>query len=165
MIAKIDSKDFDMLAVLERARIGQGRLEITFDPECLSKAFGVPLIDTDQDQLVFQAPFILRKRGVETRLLLAGDAIPRDATLLRNIAKGQAFLEMITSGQSARQIADKTGLSVRRVQQTVEFAFLSPDVVRQVVEGCQPASLTADWRLKHEIPVSWAEQSRLFATA
>lgn len=102
---------------------------------------------------------------METKLLLEGDVIPRDETLLRNIAKGHAFLDMITSGQSIQQIAEVNDLSVRRVQQTLEFAFLSPDVVRQVIEGRQPEFLTADWCLKHEIPVGWPDQSRLFSPA
>ncbi len=106
-----------------------------------------------RQDLTFQTAFTLRRRGVETKLLLEGNAPPRDETLVRNFAKGHAFLEMITSGQSVQQIAEASGLSVRRIQQTVEFAFLSPEVVSLVLEGRQPSFLTADWCLKHEIPV------------
>lgn len=91
--------------------------------------------------------------------------ILRDETLLRNIATGHVFLEKVTSGQSIQQIAEEYGLSVRRVQQTLEFAFLSPDVVERVVEGRQPVFLTTDGCLKHEIPVGWSDQIRLFSTA
>ena len=152
-----------MLALINRVCIGPDQLGITIDPERLSQAFGVPAIGADPDRLIFQAPFTLRRRGVETRLMLEGDTIPRDETLLRNIANGHAILDMITSGQSVQQIAEASGISVRRVQQTAEFAFLSPDIVRQVVEGRQPPFLTADWCLKHEIPVDWAEQSHQFS--
>ncbi len=165
MIARIDRGDLDLLALIDRVCIGRDKLEITENPERLSKALGVPVIDADPDCWTFQAPFTLRRRGVETKLLLEGDSIPRDETLLRNIAKGRAFLDLITSGQSVQQIAEESNLSVRRVQQTLEFAFLSPDVVRQIVEGLQPASLTADWCLKHEIPVDWTAQTRLFSAA
>jgi len=161
-IAGIDLKDTNLLAVIDRVRIGQDRLKIDIAPDRLSKAFGIVVKDLDPDHLTFESPFTLRRRGVETRLLLDGDTIPRDGTLLRNIAKGQVFLERITSGQRVQQIAEENDLSVKRVQQTLEFAFLSPDVVRQVVEGRQQASLTADWCLKHEIPVDWAEQTRGF---
>jgi len=163
MIAMTDRKDADMLALIDRVCIGPDQLGITMDPERLSQAFGVPVIGVDPDRLTFKAPFTLRRRGVETRLLLEGDTIPRDETLLRNIANGHAILDMITSGQSVQQIAEASGISVRRVQQTAEFAFLSPDIVRQVVEGRQPPFLTADWCLKHEIPVDWAEQSHQFS--
>jgi len=164
MICKIDHSDFDTLAAIERVCIGRDSLEITVDPDRLSKAFGVPIKDPDQDQLTIKTPFTLRRRGVETKLLLEGDAIPCDETLLRNIAKGHAFLNMITSGQTVQQIAEASNLSARRVQQTLEFAFLSPEATRQIVEGCQPAFLTADWCLKHEISADWAEQAQQFNT-
>jgi site-specific DNA recombinase len=163
MIRKLDHSDFGILAVIERVCLGRDSLEIAVDPEHLSRALGVPVIDADPDQLTIRTPFSLRRRGVETKLLLEGDAIPRDETLLRNIAKGHAFLAMITSGQTVQQIADASGLSVRRVQQTAEFAFLSPDVTRLISEGRQPAFLTADWCLKHEISADWAEQAQLIS--
>ncbi len=165
LIARIDREDSDMLAVIDRVRIGRDSLEITLNPDHLSKAFGVPVQDPDTDHLTFQTAFTLRRRGVETKLLLDGDALPRDETLLRNIARGHAFLDEITSGQSVQQIAKDNDLSVRRIQQTVEFAFLSPDVVCHVVEGRQPDFLTADWCLKNEIPVDWTEQIRLFSAS
>ncbi len=101
---------------------------------------------------------------METKLLLEGDAIPRDETLLRNVAKAHAFLGMITSGQTVPHIAEAHNLSARRVQQTLEFAFLSPDFTGQIVAGCQPAFLTADWCLKHEISADWAEQAQQCST-
>ena len=165
IVTMIDGKDLDVLDVIKGVRIGAERLEIAIDPKRFSKAFGVPLLGTDPDQLTLHAPFTLRKRGVETKLLLEGDTIPRYEILPRNIAKGQEFLKMIISGQSVQHIAAVSAISVRRVQQTVEFAFLSPDVVRQVVEGRQPVSLTTDWCLKHEIAVDWAEQAHLFTAA
>lgn len=71
----------------------------------------------------------------------------------------------VTAGRSFQEIADTNRLSVKRVQQIVEFAFLSPHLVRRVIEGRQPSFLTADWRLKKEIPADWAAQDVLFRTA
>lgn len=166
MIADIDRGAFDMLALvgridIGRIDIGRDRLGIAIDPKHLASALGVAPFDAAPDDLTFVAPFTRRRRGVETKLLLEGDAIPRDETLLRNIARGHSFLEMILSGQSVQQIAKAHNLSARRVQQTVEFGFLSPDIVRRVIEGRQPAFLTADWCLKHEIPADWTAQFRL----
>ncbi len=163
MIARIDRNDSDMLGVIDCVLIGRDSLEITLNPDYLSKAFGVPVQNPDPDHLTFQVAFTLRRRGVETKLLLEGDAIPQDETMLLNIARAHAFLDRFTSGQSVQQIAEQNDLSVRRVQQALEFAFLSPDVVRQVVEGRQPAFLTADWCLKNEINVDWAEQAHQFS--
>lgn len=149
--------------LVARVRIGRDRLEIAVDPKHLSAALGVPPFGAAPETLTFMAPFTLRRRGVETKLLLEGDTIARDETLLRNVARGHAYLEMIISGLTVQQVAEAHTLSARRIQQTLEFAFLSPDVVRQVVEGQQPACLTADWCLKHEIPVDWTAQPGLLS--
>ena len=82
-----------------------------------------------------------------------------------NIAKGDAFMKRITKGDSFQAIADDNGLSVKRVQQILEFAFLSPSTVRLVIEGRQPSFLTTDWCLKNEIPADWNAQDVLFRTA
>ena len=74
MIARIDRNDIDMLAVIARVCIGRDRLEITIDPKGLSTTFGVLVTGVDPDHLIFEAPFTLRRRGVETKLLLEGDA-------------------------------------------------------------------------------------------
>ncbi|MCY1127251.1 hypothetical protein OU426_10335 [Frigidibacter sp. RF13] len=117
------------------------------------------------DSLHFEAPITLRRRGVETRLMLDGDTLPRDQTLIANIAKGQAMLADAMAGRCFQEIADTNALSVKRVQQIVEFAFLSPHSVRRVIEGRHPSFLTADWCLKNEIPADWVAQDLLFRTA
>ena len=42
------------------------------------------------------------------------------------------------------------------------FVFLAPDIIQAIIEGRQPAELTAA-RLKrmYDLPISWAEQRRL----
>lgn len=107
-----------------------------------------------EDHLRIDSLFTLRRRGVETRMLLDGDAAPRDEALLRNVSHGHAFLEMIRKGRSAREIAQDFDLSAKRIQQILEFAFLSPGIVQLVIEGRQPGFLTSDWCRTHEIPVS-----------
>lgn len=106
-----------------------------------------------------------RRRGVETRLLLAGQSLPRNETLIANIAKGHVFLHQLTQGRSFQEIADGHALSVKRVQQIIEFASLSPETERSVIEGRQPSFLTTDWCLKNEIPADWSQQATLFRAA
>ncbi|MDP3263696.1 MAG: hypothetical protein U1E06_08345 [Tabrizicola sp.] len=154
-----------MLGVINRVAIGRGTLEVTLDPVRLATAISTPAKHIDPDHLTFRAAFTLRRRGVETRLMFEGDAIPRDETLSRNIAKGHAFLDLITSGRSVQQIAGERKMSVRHVQQTVEFAFLSPEMMLQITVGGQPVSLSTAWCLRHQIPVDWTEQAMLFTAA
>jgi len=72
-----------------------------------------------------------------------------------------AWLSEILQGRSKQDIATENGLSIKRIQQVLEFAFLSPEIVQRVIDGSQPLGLTSDWCLTHEIPASWAEQSQV----
>ena len=95
--------------------------------------------------------------------MIGGQRKRRDETLLRNIAKGHRYFGLIMSGQSYAQIAETKNTSKRMVQHLTEFAFLSPEIVEQICEGCQPPGLTTEWLKRHKIPVLWSEQRALFA--
>ena len=142
-----------------------GQLAITLSQASVAEGLGVATECVNVDDLQFNVPFAIRRRGVETRLLLKGQSLPRDETQIGNIARVQAFLGEVTGGRSFQEIAENHGLSVKRVQQILEYAFLSPFTVRQVIEGRQPPFLTTDWCLKNEIPADWRAQDVLFRTA
>jgi site-specific DNA recombinase len=50
-----------------------------------------------------------------------------------------------------------------RVQQAICYAFLAPDIIRQVLQGRQPLGLTSKWIFRHPLPMDWAEQRALIA--
>lgn len=154
----------DLLQMVERVVLGAGQLKITLSRKDLGQTLRIPSDRINVDSLHVEAPFTLRRRGVESRLMLDGDVLPRDETLIANIAKGHAMLGDVMAGRSFQEIADTNALSVKRVQQILEFAFLSPRAVRRVIEGRQPSFLTADWCLKNEIPADWSAQDVLFRT-
>ena len=95
--------------------------------------------------------------------MIEGEVAPRDKTLLRNIALGHRFLAAIKAGQNTQEIAEDQGLSKKRVQQILEFAFLSPMAVQMALDGTHADWLTTDWCLSHGIPANWVEQAALFS--
>ena len=103
-----------------------------------------------------------RKRGVETRLILANGAAPRDEVLFRNIARAHRYFDMIRRGQKFGEIAEGEGVPKRRVQQVIELAFLAPDVIRDAFDGRQPTGLTSEWLLRHSFSPVWHEQREMF---
>ena len=103
-----------------------------------------------------------RKRGVETRIILAGAASPRDETLFRNIARANRYLAMIISGQTFTEIGEIEGVTGRRIQQLIELSFLAPEVIRDVFEGRQSIGLTTEWLLRHAYSANWKEQREIF---
>ncbi|MGR3291371.1 MAG: recombinase family protein, partial [Paracoccaceae bacterium] len=128
-------------------------------------AFDVPRQVIDADAMTFEISFTLRRRGVETKLMIEGEIAPRDETLLRNIALGHRLLESIKAGQTTQEISEAQGLSRKRVQQILEFAFLSPATVQLALDANLPDWLTTDWCLTHEIPADWSEQAALLNQA
>ena len=160
--ATFDSK-IDQLNLVERADLSPGTLSIALDRTALAM-----LLEAHPDQiesrcLSFAAPFTGRRRGVETKLMIGGTSTQIDQTLLRNVAKGHRYFDMICSGLNYAEIAEREQTSKRMVQHLAEFAFLAPEIVAQICEGTQPTGLTTEWLKRNKIPVLWSEQSELFA--
>ena len=59
------------------------------------------------------------------------------------------------------EIARRFGLSDPHVRTLLRFAYLAPDIVEAIVEGCQPRSLTVKLLLQG-IPLAWFEQRVVF---
>ena len=80
---------------------------------------------------------------LQTKLVIEGDARPRDERLFRNIASAHKYLAAIKSGKTFSEITEAEGISKRRIQHLIELAFLAPDIVQRVHEGQQPVGLTS----------------------
>jgi site-specific DNA recombinase len=88
---------------------------------------------------------------------------PTDATLIRSIAKAHEYYDAIKNGQTFEEIAVSENLSKRRIMQVIDLAFLAPDIVKQIVQGDQPTSLTAKLLGVNPLPSDWQAQRRIIA--
>ena len=114
-------------------------------------------------------PMQMKRRGVETRLVLPGEAIAvpqRDPALLRALARGHQWFSELAAGTavSTTQIASREGVSDSYVRHMVPLALLAPSVVESICAGQQGVCLSAE-RLKTQagIPIEWDAQQRLLA--
>jgi site-specific DNA recombinase len=110
-------------------------------------------------------PLQTRRRGVETRLVLPGEALetPRtDPALLRALARGHQWFGELAAGTatSTSQIATREGLSDSYVRHMVPLALLA----ESICAGRQGVCLSAE-RLKTlaGVPIEWNAQQRLLA--
>ena len=117
-----------------------------------------------EDALRILAPFRLRRRGVETKLVLGNPTKSVDRTLLRNIANALSWLDRIKAGKTYEEIATEDAIPTDRVRKAIRYAFLAPDIVRAIVEGRQPVGLTSSYLLHHPLPDDWEKQRVLVAT-
>lgn len=149
------NKTFDTASLIAEAKIGVGNMEIRLDRDELSKKLDVPKADLFKEGLVFIKPFQLRKRGVETKLVLGGNQAELDQTLIRNIVAAQKWFEAIRQGQTFEQIAKDAELTKARILQMMDHASLAPDILKQITAGKQPIGLTSVWLQRNTLPVDW----------
>lgn len=148
-----------VLACVDCATIAPGTVEVSLDRDRVAALLGVEPLSVDADALRFETPFQFRKRGVESKLIIGnGQAKQPDATLIRSIAKAHQYYDAIKRGASFEEIALSEKLSKRRILQVIDLAFLAPDIVRSVVHGDQPISLTAKRLGQNPLPADWEAQ-------
>ena len=154
----------DLLELIERIDLAPGTLAIRLDGAALADRLSVESERIDPAHLVSGHPFTLRKRGVETKLVL-GEMVHsrRDETLLRNVAQAHRWFERIRGGATISDIARAAGTSNRHVQRMIGLAFLAPDIVQSIVEGTQPIGLTSEWCKTHDLPAEWDAQRAMIA--
>jgi len=160
--AGCDETRTKILATVRRVDIAPGEIKIAVSPECVAAMLQVESETISEEFLDITSQFQHRKRGVETRLILANTAAPRDETLFRNIALAHRYFDKIVAGQTFGEIAEGEGVSKRRVQQLIELAFLAPDVIRDAFAGRQPTGLTSEWLVRHSFSAVWHEQREMF---
>jgi site-specific DNA recombinase len=108
----------------------------------------------------------LRRAGKEVRMVI-GDADPcapalrRDPSLIEAIVKAHRFNEQLLYGGVSKfaELAKSEKLNRSYYSQVLCLAYLAPDITIAILDGRQPAGLTATMLVEHpHLPISWQEQ-------
>jgi hypothetical protein len=154
-------------AMVERIKLGHDQVEISVRSDKLLSALGATEALAAQPMIVTLAcPATRVRRGHQVRLVIpaAGDAshVPanRDEKLVALVAEAHIARQLVLEcpGQSLASIAMAANRCRTRLTKLVGLACLAPDIVRAIVEGRQPASLTSRSLLATELPLDWAAQ-------
>jgi site-specific DNA recombinase len=167
----------------ERAKIVRGLVEkvIVDDSTLMIKVRcdgllggGVSLSasDTASDTSIeLKAAVAFRQRGVETKLVLPDLAQKNhgsrcDPALIKAIVRGRAWFEELATGRarSLQELAKRDGITRRYIRRLLNLAFLSPQLVEAILQGRQPAELTATRLTELDLPLDWTERCRLLAS-
>ena len=111
-------------------------------------------------------PMRMKRRGVEMRLIIDGDATPSarvDLPLLNATARAYRWSNDLLAGRarSIGEIAMREHLTARHVRRVMRLAFLAPRIVEAIVEGRQPADLsTLALTQRIELPPLWSAQEQ-----
>ena len=117
------------------------------------------------------AAVAFKRRGAETKLVLPG-LTPQthrstcDPALIKAIARGRAWFEELATGRarSLQELAKRDGISRRYIRRLVGLAFLTPELVKVILQGRQPVALTATRLTELDLPLDWTEQHKLLAS-
>jgi len=149
------------------------RVELREDGMRLSFRVAIPIAGGDDDAdasgaiLTRFIPMQMQRRGVEMRLVIEGrDArtSKADPALLKAVARGHRWFDDLVCGRAASlaEIAERAGVTARYVRRLLRLAFLAPAIIEVIIEGRQPAELTAQTLLtRSALPPDWGAQKRV----
>ena len=127
------------------------------------------LLRGDPKRIRHTIPTSIRRRGVETRLVLSGSqskskASGWDPALVKALARSRQWFDDLVSGRfrSLVEIAKAEGVTNRYVGRMLPLAFLAPDIISSVLTGTQPVQLTTEMLSKRaDLPLDWEDQKCL----
>ena len=175
----INRRDF-LRAVVDRITIADTGIEIAIRPLALaqhllgrhsnSTAVGTNPDPDQQHPTILTIDAQLCRTGLAMKLVAEGpEAIPQpDPTLIRLLARAHAMRKELETGHhdSIDACASAMGVTSSYVSRVVRLAYLAPDITAAILDGRQPANLTAA-RLAQtsELPLAWSEQRRVLGFA
>ena len=116
--------------------------------------------------LKFVMPIELRRRGVESKLIMqasSGPPNPRDAKLVSLLADAHRWIDDLAYGRaiSLRDLARRYNRDVGEISRTLPLAFLAPDFVEAILHARQPIELTPRQLVRiGTMPHRWDDQRR-----
>ena len=160
---RADALGDEVLDCIDTVRLGHGTLNVDLNKVRVADVLSMAPDSIASEVLSLRRPFSQRRRGVETRLIVGAPEPARDDILIANIARAEPWRTALCNGDDLKAIADREGITVKYLGEMLPFAFLSPKLVRAILEGRQPSALTTNWLRRHGLPSSWAEQERILA--
>ncbi|MCH9751858.1 MAG: recombinase family protein, partial [Alphaproteobacteria bacterium] len=112
---------------------------------------------------VIRVPFSTRRRGVETKLVIPNEhaRIP-DRVMIRRVWRALNWTDRIKAGESVKAIAESENVSSDFITHNIDLAFLSPDILRAILDGKQRPDLSTAQLSRRRWPINWSEQSQDF---
>lgn len=148
--------------ILSCGEIEPSVIRVTLDPAAIAEAIGIAAHKVSAEALRFTAPFTLRRRGNELRII-AGSLKPApDPTLREMLAKAQRWIQDLQAGTALCEIARRDGHADSYVRTRAQLAFLSPRIQIAILDGTQPPDLSVERILRIGIPLDWREQEQVF---
>ena len=113
-------------------------------------------------------PVLLKRSGLNVRLIVQAPQYEMkrnvDVRMVKLLSRAHHYFNLLTTGKvsSFKEIGILEKLSSSQVSRVTLLAFLSPDIVKSILEGRHPLSLTSDKLMRSlPLPTDWIEQRQL----
>jgi site-specific DNA recombinase len=161
-----------LASIIARIDVLEECIELTIDPAKLGNALGVEQTTSTEPLALLVAATKVR-HGHQLRLVIPGPQsltiapTGRDERLVALVAEAHAARKLILDSpdKSIAVIAASTNRCRTRLGKLAAIACLAPDIVGAIVEGRQPATLTARALQDLDLPLGWVEQRALLGLA
>ncbi|MEO3413716.1 recombinase family protein [Roseovarius sp. CAU 1744] len=142
--------------------IGKHRIVLSLQAKTLAEILDLYPDAIDPSALSIEAPFALRRRGVEGKIIVGDRAPHPDRTLLRALSQAHAWVADLRGGKPLGEIAAATRHSESYIRTRAQLAYLAPAIQSAFLEGRQPADLTLERIIRKPVPLDWDAQARLY---
>ena len=159
-LAALDIKG--TLDLITRVDLIETKASIQLDVEKVATLIQVDPNKLDLEFLRVEEPVTLRKRTNGTKLTWVGYKGEPNHALIRAIVTAQAWVEEIKAGRSVSDILHAQNIPEGRIWKRIRLAFLSPKILRAIVDGTTNLDLTIKMLTRHDLPLDWSEQEALF---
>ncbi len=139
---------------VDRIDVHPDHVSIAIDVQKLSCSLSLPEAgstgaETAPTISVIHLPLRLKRRGVEAKMVVGGDAEPAsnlDTALIALIAKAHRWCDQMTDGStsSITELAVREDEDRNEISRYLPLAFLAPDIVERILKGLQPVDLTVE---------------------
>ena len=147
--------DADLQAMLRKVIVSHKRIQLVLSIASTRTLLGVagatgiwPTNEPDDGEFAVVVPFVTARRGRQMKLVLpgAGKCAAPNPSLVTAVARAWDWAERLKTGEvaSMAEICAAEGFTDTYVGQVLPLAFLSPELVEQILTGQQPAGLTAN---------------------
>lgn len=117
----------------------------------------------DDAMVSIQYPVEMKRRGVETKLIIGGQSLGEpDRELIKRMATSRRWYLDLKSGThpTIGSIARIENTDIGDVSRVLKLAFLSPCIVSDFIHGKHPVDLTVERlrRMSADLPLDWKAQ-------
>ncbi|TDK49687.1 recombinase family protein [Antarcticimicrobium luteum] len=148
--------------LIETGTVQRGRIDLTLNAALLAEALTVPAADLAPSLLEVSAPFDLRRRGVEAKIIV-GEPKPQPDQYLRTmLIRAHGWAKELKSGTQLSDIARRENVPGSFIRNRAQLAFLSPKIQAAILDGTQPAELSLKRLVSVTVPLDWRDQEQMF---